>query len=370
MPTSFRVIPLCRYHYDPLDRLVESKSLSQSAIQRFYCKTRLATEIHDTGQHIFFQFDEQLLAQQKHSDSSVGTSLLVTDQQRSVLVAIDKTRPHAFAYTPYGYRHAESSLLGLLGYNGERPDVTTGHYHLGNGYRQFNPILMRFNRPDSLSPFGKGGLNAYGYCAGNPPNRIDPSGRVSLIAMKAYLLGTVAKPYKPLHIKIQQEFGEMLMPLHRPQPPLTATEMVARRRRSAPSLIQFDNNQNPNFADTLIGMHGSDVKNHNSLIFGLDLDRQGRNPRATEGAGLYTSPFKKTAARYSRQREGGVLGVYTRNADALKRGRDIDFSAIESSDTPNDVQVIIRANAFSRVHVKRLDVRDRVIFPRSHEAPF
>ncbi|EGH35731.1 hypothetical protein PSYJA_44541, partial [Pseudomonas syringae pv. japonica str. M301072] len=38
----------------------------------------------------------------------------------------------------------------------------TGHYLLGNGYRAFNPVLMRFNSPDSLSPFGEGGVNAYG----------------------------------------------------------------------------------------------------------------------------------------------------------------------------------------------------------------
>ncbi len=52
----------------------------------------------------------------------------------------------------------------------------TGYYLLGNGYRAFNPVLMRFNSPDSLSPFGKGGLNAYAYCAGDPVNRVDPTG--------------------------------------------------------------------------------------------------------------------------------------------------------------------------------------------------
>ncbi|WP_147458691.1 RHS repeat-associated core domain-containing protein, partial [Pseudomonas savastanoi] len=36
--------------------------------------------------------------------------------------------------------------------------------------------LMRFNSPDSLSPFGKGGMNAYAYCAGDPVNRSDPTG--------------------------------------------------------------------------------------------------------------------------------------------------------------------------------------------------
>ncbi|WP_434706426.1 RHS repeat-associated core domain-containing protein [Pseudomonas sp. Z1-12] len=47
----------------------------------------------------------------------------------------------------------------------------TGHYLLGNGYRAFNPGLMRFNSPDSLSPFGEGGLNAYAYSVGDPVNR-------------------------------------------------------------------------------------------------------------------------------------------------------------------------------------------------------
>jgi RHS repeat-associated protein len=63
-----------------------------------------------------------------------------------------------------------------MGFNGERPDLVTGHYLLGNGYRAFNPVLMRFNSPDSWSPFGKGGLNSYAYCGGDAVNRSDKSG--------------------------------------------------------------------------------------------------------------------------------------------------------------------------------------------------
>jgi RHS repeat-associated protein len=104
------------------------------------------------------------------------TILLATDQQRSVLSALDEHQPRSIAYTPYGHRTRENGLLSLLGFNGELPDPLTGCYHLGKGYRQFNPVLMRFNSPDSWSPFGAGGFNAYGYCGGNPVNRRDPNG--------------------------------------------------------------------------------------------------------------------------------------------------------------------------------------------------
>ena len=67
----------------------------------------------------------------------------------------------------------------VLGFNGERLDPISGHYHLGNGYRAYNPVLMRFTCPDSWSPFGDGGINPYAYCAGDPVNRTDPSGHHS-----------------------------------------------------------------------------------------------------------------------------------------------------------------------------------------------
>lgn len=108
------------------------------------------------------------------------TILLATDQQRSVLNALDANRPHPIAYTPYGHRSGANGLLSLLGFNGELPDPMTGHYHLGKGYRQFNPVLMRFNSPDSWSPFGEGGLNPYVFCEGDPVNKSDPTGHIPI----------------------------------------------------------------------------------------------------------------------------------------------------------------------------------------------
>lgn len=177
MSTSQRNV-LCRYHYDPLDRLADCTPSAQARIQRFYLKERLTSEIQDSVQRSIFQQDDYLLAQQQRQSGAVETTLLATNLQRTVLHALSAMQSHALVYTPYGHRSPESGLLSLLGFNGERPDLVTGHYLLGNGYRAFNPLLMGFNSPDSWSPFAEGGLNAYAYCMGDPVNNTDPTGHL------------------------------------------------------------------------------------------------------------------------------------------------------------------------------------------------
>jgi len=178
---STQPIPRCRYSYDPLDRLISRLQPDAPVHQRFYCKNRLTTEIQGAMRYSIVQHGDQLLAQQRSEGDAPGTTLLTTDQQRSVLHTLKSNQPpQAIVYSPYGHRPAESGLLSLLGFNGERPDPVTGHYLLGNGYRAFNPVLMRFNSPDSLSPFGKGGLNCYAYCDGDPRNYADPTGHKKL----------------------------------------------------------------------------------------------------------------------------------------------------------------------------------------------
>ncbi|MFV2946292.1 MULTISPECIES: RHS repeat-associated core domain-containing protein [Pseudomonas] len=66
------------------------------------------------------------------------------------------------------------------GFNGEY--VEPQGVQLLGSYRAYNPALMRFHNPDSLSPFGKGGLNAYAYCLGDPVNHGDPTGHLALWA--------------------------------------------------------------------------------------------------------------------------------------------------------------------------------------------
>ncbi|MDH0647091.1 RHS repeat-associated core domain-containing protein [Pseudomonas sp. GD03858] len=104
--------------------------------------------------------------------------LLTTDWQGSILSACLARQPCPFAYPPYGFRHVERIDDSLLGFNGERQEPVIGHYLLGQGFRLYNPVLMRFNSPDNWSPFGEGGVNAYAYVLGDPVNQTDPSGHM------------------------------------------------------------------------------------------------------------------------------------------------------------------------------------------------
>ncbi|NRD75252.1 RHS repeat-associated core domain-containing protein [Shewanella sp. VB17] len=90
----------------------------------------------------------------------------------------------------------------IVGFNGELKDRSTGGYLLGNGYRAYRPALQRFMSPDSWSPFGEAGVNAYAYSSNNPVNRFDPSGHLDvgtfLLGLGAVIVGVgsaVAAPF-------------------------------------------------------------------------------------------------------------------------------------------------------------------------------
>ena len=165
------------YRYDPLDRLAVRSNPQRVAERYFYCEEKRSAETRNGQYRRFLRSDRHLLAQQEGLADSYRNLLLLADHSDSILGFAGN--PLGVRYTPYGHRGQAALMPGLPGFNGEHPDPLTGHYPLGNGYRAFNPVLMRFNSPDSLSPFDEGGLNAYAYCAGDPVNRRDPGGHES-----------------------------------------------------------------------------------------------------------------------------------------------------------------------------------------------
>lgn len=140
----------------------------QAGRQFFYCNGKIVAELNGDARWRFFQANDLVLAQKDHQSSGLSSMLTASDQQRSVLLIYEKKRLESQAYSPYGHHNQGSGLLSLLAFSGERLDASSGLYHLGNGYRQFSPVMMRFCSPDSWSPFGAGGFNAYAYCAETP----------------------------------------------------------------------------------------------------------------------------------------------------------------------------------------------------------
>ncbi|SED62950.1 RHS repeat-associated core domain-containing protein [Pseudomonas kilonensis] len=164
------------YSYDPLDTLAGLDDGSGKE-QRFYQGGELTSLVKGASSSSFLRADGVVLAEHQ-AGADPKSLLLAGDDKNSVLWEIDRDATQEFVYTPYGHRVDEASVSSHLGYNGERRETQTGWYLLGKGYRAFNPVLMRFHSPDSWSPFGDGGLNAYTYCLGDPISFTDPTGHV------------------------------------------------------------------------------------------------------------------------------------------------------------------------------------------------
>ncbi|MCE1117159.1 MULTISPECIES: RHS repeat-associated core domain-containing protein [Pseudomonas] len=143
----------------------------------FYQHQQMVTVAVDGVCRSIFQAGEQLLAERRQVGKAM---LLATDKQRSVVQGRD-AEGNAFkpiSYTPYGDSPGKDSDEGILGYTGEQRDGVLPGYWLGNGYRCYWTALGRFGSADSWSPFGRGGINAYAYCSGDPVNYSDPSGHL------------------------------------------------------------------------------------------------------------------------------------------------------------------------------------------------
>ncbi|KIH84476.1 RHS repeat domain-containing protein [Pseudomonas batumici] len=161
------------YHYDGHDHLVSDTAGTDPETLRFYQGTQLSNTVQGAIKTQFL-YGPQPLGQQQAGDAS-KTLLLMTNANQSVIAESQQDTLRSAVYSAYGLPSGDT-LQSPLAFNGEACDGGTGWYLLGNGYRAYNPQLMRFHSPDSLSPFDSGGINPYSYCLGNPIAFSDPTG--------------------------------------------------------------------------------------------------------------------------------------------------------------------------------------------------
>jgi RHS repeat-associated protein len=143
---------------------------------------------------------------------SATARLIGTDVQSSVLLLADQMPFEHLRYMPYGFRPERT--VSALGFNGESLLAGLDHYVAGSGYRIYNTVLMRFQSPDSQSPFQLGGLNSYCYCLGNPVNRSDPTGHFSWFSIVSKLRRGSAGKYKVSQPSSKAESSEVLLGYH------------------------------------------------------------------------------------------------------------------------------------------------------------
>jgi RHS repeat-associated protein len=170
------------YQYDADARQVIASRSDEPPVRLAYTGERLELLVEGDKTIRYADGGDQVMARSGGVD---GPQLYANDASGSVRGITAPGEAHVRRhYTPYGDtkislddgKARSMADLQIPGFNGQRLDVATKLYFLGNGVRAYDPGLMMFLQTDPLSPFDDGGINGYAYCACNPINLMDPSG--------------------------------------------------------------------------------------------------------------------------------------------------------------------------------------------------
>lgn len=123
---------------------------------------------------VYLRAQSGALAETTLAEETTRSALLAADIGGSVVRVNTQVQTESVTYNVYGLHSHSEVPPQRPAFNGHL--LVSNLYLLGNGYRAYNSVLMRFQSPDSLSPFTVGGLNCYAYCTGDPINYADPSG--------------------------------------------------------------------------------------------------------------------------------------------------------------------------------------------------
>jgi RHS repeat-associated protein len=195
---------LSQYYYDASGKLVCQKAGLLNTYLHYRGSKLVAITSGD--QKISFLSDGKTcwgqITTQKNGSSQIR--LWATDSHQSILAWFDTRKPDNIKqqqYMPYGYGTSDS-----VGFNGQWKDPITGWYHLGNGCRVYNPVLMRFHSPDQWSPFLSEEINPYAYCLNDPVNHVDPTGHVSIFGTddSGGTCSFLSQPLGPLQVTFKE----------------------------------------------------------------------------------------------------------------------------------------------------------------------
>ncbi|MDH0730036.1 hypothetical protein N5F23_22365 [Pseudomonas sichuanensis] len=162
----------CSYGYDSNGQLCD-RVLDGQLTRGFFSGPQLTHEQQPRQRLEMIGEGSALFALTRQATGERQVTLLGCDGQGSVRLEAD-SNVRERRYSSHGSEHHDDAMVPF-GFSGERRDPLTG-WLIPGGYRPYDPLLMLFLAPDSESPFGRGGLNAYSYCGGDPVNRIDPDG--------------------------------------------------------------------------------------------------------------------------------------------------------------------------------------------------
>jgi len=303
-----KCVRLCTYSYDALDRLTaQVRDAVFDNKKQFYSDDLLVTVISNAEICSFFRAAEFLLGYQKFTAKEVG--LLCVDQQNTALANMSRQELGEREYTAYGYDMPKAETTHLLGFTGAYRDALTGGYFLGNGYRAYNPVLMRFNSPDSLSSFGEGGINAYAYCKNDPVNFQDNNGHNPWSTISKVLVQGM-KTFKTSSARS------------------VAVDKVFSATSKTGGIVP------PGYE--LVGYHGSKSKHIANLAGnGLDPSFIGSNVGTMFGPGFYTTPDIRVARAYAKpserfngigfKRPNSVGAVYVKDLSSKIPGKDFHY---------------------------------------------
>lgn len=186
---------------------------SQRHLLHFYMHTHLHSVLTSAASATFFRDSSVVLAELLCEANQTATTLVGSDMARSPITRSTESTSLPQAYTSYGYEQPPEPTLKLTGFTGQPRSVSAHLYLMGSGRRAYNTALMRFCSPDDLSPFAKGGINAYAYCKNDPTNYSDQSGRtpISNLSTKKsptslYKLNPASKTIKKTNSAYDLEF--------------------------------------------------------------------------------------------------------------------------------------------------------------------